>query len=151
VPFSFHTMTVEVPIKIVKIEDEGFHPHLQIQINDKDALVLVDTGASKTVFDLEVIKRFVDNLQSEVHDKFTTGLGTSSMVSHKAIIDKLDIGELEIVNWDAVLLDLSHVNNSYRQLGIDEIAGVIGCDLLVQFKARIDFSKSKLSLKVKTR
>jgi predicted aspartyl protease len=141
-------MTVKVPIDIIKIEDEGFHPHMSVKINDKDAVMLLDTGASKTVFDLEMIQLFIEGIESEVHDKFTTGLGTSSMVSHKAIINKLEIGNVEIFNWDAVLLDLSHVNNSYDQLGISQIAGVIGCDLLVQFKAKLDFDKSFLTLKV---
>ncbi|MBA3899617.1 MAG: clan AA aspartic protease [Bacteroidetes bacterium] len=141
-------MTIKVPLDVVKIEDEGFHPHLLVKINNKVAVMLVDTGASKTVFDLELIKKYIKNIASEVHDKFTTGLGTSSMVSHKATINKLEIGEMEIINWDAVLLDLSHVNNSYEQLGIQEIAGVIGSDLLVQFKAKVDFEKSILTLKV---
>jgi predicted aspartyl protease len=143
-------MAIVVPIDIIKIEDEGFHPHMKVKINNKTAVMLVDTGASKTVFDLELIKNYIKDLESEMHDKFTTGLGTSSMVSHKAIINKLEIGELEILNWDAVLLDLSHVNNSYEQLGIQQIAGVIGCDLLVAYKAKIDFNQSKISLKVQT-
>jgi predicted aspartyl protease len=143
-------MAIKIPLNIIQIEDEGFHPHFQIKINHKIANVLLDTGASKTVFDINLINNFIVGLESEIHDKLTTGLGTSSMVSHKAVINKLEIGKLEILDFDAVLLDLSHVNQSYGQLGIEPIAGVIGCDIMVQFKAKIDFEKSVLTMKIET-
>jgi predicted aspartyl protease len=139
-------MNVNIPLVIISIEEEGFHPHISVKINGKEAVLLLDTGASKTVFDMEMINHYIENFQPEAHDKFTTGLGTSSMESHKTIVDTLELGDITISNFDAVLLDLSHVNKSYELLGIPQITGVLGSDLLVELKAVINFSDNSLEL-----
>ncbi|HET6245270.1 MAG: aspartyl protease family protein [Bacteroidetes bacterium] len=142
-------MKIKIPLIIVAIEDEGFHPHIHIEINSIPAILLVDTGASKTVFDSHSINDYINDIQITMHDKLTTGLGTNSMISHKAIISKIAIGEIELLSYDAVLIDLSHVNESYECLGLPKIAGVLGSDLLMQFKGVVDFNKKELMLTLK--
>ncbi|OQA10334.1 MAG: hypothetical protein BWY67_01178 [Bacteroidetes bacterium ADurb.Bin397] len=46
-----------------------------------------------------------------------------------------------------VLLDLSHVNQSYEILKLKPVDGVIGGDLLKRYEAIIDYSKKTLVLK----
>ncbi|MDQ3192649.1 MAG: retroviral-like aspartic protease family protein [Bacteroidota bacterium] len=137
-------MKIKVPLNIVFIEDEGFHPHIDVEINAIAAVMLVDTGASKTVFNSQSIGNYIIDLQTSVHDKLTTGLGTNSMISHKTIVNSITIGKIEILNYDAVLIDLSHVNNSYEELGLPQIIGVLGSDLLMKYKSVIDFNKKEL-------
>jgi predicted aspartyl protease len=145
VPF-FCAMTVTIPLEIINIENEGFHPHISVKINGNSAVLLLDTGASKTVFDMEMLKQHIENMEAQAHDKFTTGLGTNSMMSHTTTIDLLELGEIQITEFDAVLLDLSHVNQSYEMLGVGKITGVLGSDLLVDLKATINFSENTLLL-----
>src|SRR6267378_1021205 len=97
-----------ISIKLLSIEDDGFHLQLKIRINGKPANVLVDTGASKTVFDKERVKKFKKK-KFDRHEKFSTGLGTSNMESHSTLISSIRIGKIEIKNYSAVLLDLHHV------------------------------------------
>jgi hypothetical protein len=139
-------MTFSIPIIIHEIEAEGFHPHTQIKINGQYVNMLLDTGASKTVFDSNAISSMIDNLELNPHDKLTTGLGTNSMESHFAEIGKLEIGEFFMENYVAVFLDLSHVNESYQHLEIPTIAGVLGSDFLVTLNAVVDFKEKKLVL-----
>ena len=119
---------------------------VQGHINDKAANLLIDTGASRTVFDLSRISNFIAQENFEAHDSLTTGLGTDSMQGHSVEIPHLKVGDLEIVNYSAFLLDLSHVNGTYDKMGMDAIDGVIGSDLLVRHKAVIDYPKKILSL-----
>jgi predicted aspartyl protease len=126
------------------IEEEGFHPHIEVKINNKAGVLLVDTGASKTVFDSGSIHHYIKNLETLQNDKLTTGLGTNSMISHKAIINRIAIGKLELFKFEAVLIDLSHVNNSYEQLNLPNINGVLGSDLLMKFRGVVDYNKKQL-------
>ena len=139
-------MKTKLPVRVLKIDEDGFHLAVTISINGKKANVIVDTGASRTVFDKERIKRFVKTPSKKLKGKLSSGLGTNSMESHHLSIKKLGLGKININDYSTVLLDLSHVNNSYRQLGIKEVEGVLGSDILRKFKAVIDYHKKCLRL-----
>ena len=49
-----------VPLTIIPIENDGFHLMVEGFINGKAARFLIDTGASRTVFDQERILDFFD-------------------------------------------------------------------------------------------
>jgi hypothetical protein len=49
-------------------------------------------------------------------------------------------------NYQAVAMNLSHVNYAYAQIGQKPIEGVLGSDLLKKYKAVIDYPKRKLYL-----
>ena len=138
-----------VPIQLLLIEEDGFHLMIQASINNRKARMLIDTGASKTVFDKDRLGRFVDENEFEPNEKLSTGLGTNSMKTHSIVIKKIQFGELIIKNFKTILLDLSHVNESYSKLGFPVIDGVLGSDVMMQYNARIDYKSKFLKLKWK--
>lgn len=140
-------MLTIIPFKILNIDNEGFHLLIKIHINRKIARIIVDTGASKTVFDKTRIEKFVAERNFDVHEKMSSGLGTNTMQSQTTRIRKIKIGEIEISDYRAVLLDLSHVNHSYEQIGLAPVDGVLGSDILLDYKAVIDYEKKLLKLK----
>jgi hypothetical protein len=135
-----------IPLKLLPIDNDGYHLQIKISINGKPANVLVDTGASRTVFDKKRIKKLVKNEKPEAHDKLSTGLGTNTMESHKIGLKKLKLGKTEIKDYSTILLDLTHVNQSYKQLKLKPIDGVIGSDLLHAYNAIIDYKRKILIL-----
>jgi hypothetical protein len=143
-----------IPLKFLMIEKEGIHLLMKIKINNKTARFIVDTGASQTVMDKNRIHHFVKEKQFEKHESLSTGLGTSNMESHIVKLKKIELGnfrkgqrkrKLENIAW--MLLDMSHVNYSYSQIGIKEIDGVLGGDILMKYNAVIDYEKKQMSLK----
>ncbi len=68
------------------------------------------------------------------------------MTSKKVLLSNLKLGELEIVDYDATILDLKHVNQSYEKLDLEPIDGIIGGDILTGYKAVIDYEKKELVL-----
>jgi len=140
-------MISKIPFKILAIGGEGFHLLVKININGKSAKIIIDTGASKTVFDKKRIEKFVTEKNFLEHDKLSSGLGTNNMSSHTTTIKKMKIGDVEILNYSTVLLDLSHVNNSYDQVGLGAVEGVLGSDILLAYNAIIDYEKKILKLK----
>jgi hypothetical protein len=135
-----------LPLKILYIEDDGCHLLIKAKINRKAASILVDTGASKTVFDKSRIERFVNEKEFRKMEHLSTGLGVSDMQTHAVLINRLQLGTLIINDFETILLDLSHVNFSYDKLNLPAIDGVLGNDLLMQYKAIVDYKTKKLKL-----
>ena len=140
-------MITSIPLKILDIAGDGYHLMIKVYINKKVANVIVDTGASKSVFDKTRIEKYVSDKTFEKHDSLSSGLGTNTMVSELVTIKKIKIGDLGIENYKTILLDLSHVNNSYEQIGLKHVDGVLGSDILLKYNAVIDYEKKILKLK----
>ncbi len=134
-------------IELLTIEDDGLHLIIESEVNDMKCRLLVDTGASRTVFDRTRIFNFVTEAELEHHDKLSTGLGTDSMPTSSTNLLKFKIGEIKIKNFQAILLDLSHVNSSYEKMGFHPIDGVLGSDVLNKYQAIIDYRKRRMTLR----
>jgi predicted aspartyl protease len=133
-------------LTLISIEGGGYHLGLNVYLNGKEAFLLVDTGASKTVLDKNQIEEFVKNPSIKLLNEKSTGLGTNSMEIHATEILNLEIGSKKIENITLPLVDLSHVNETYEKLDLKKIQGVLGSDLLYMFKAKIDYNKLELTL-----
>lgn len=140
-------MTETIPLKFLDIEGDGTHLLIKIKINGKVAKMLVDTGASRTVFDINRISRFTTEKEFDKNEMLSTGLGTNTMQSHNTVLKKIEIGKVKIKNFEAILLDLNHVNESYEKIGLGSIDGVLGGEILVNHKAIINYDKKILKLK----
>lgn len=137
----------KLKLKVQKIESGGYHLLSTVYINDKKAHVVIDTGASRTVMDSNRIETFLVSEKIRDTPHHSTGLGTSTMKSALVTLHNFRLGELLIKKAEVVLLDLSHVNQSYREAMLPEIDGVIGSDLLRKYRATISFEKKLITLK----
>lgn len=135
---------IEVPLQLLDIEGEGFHIMLKGTIHGKDANFLIDTGASRSVFDPNTISTFIDDLQFEKKEGMTAGVGSSDLESSTFQIDEFSLGELEIHDYEAVALDLENIHEMYGKLGLPRIDGIVGGDLLKRYKAVINYRSKKL-------
>lgn len=139
-------MTYTLPLVVQPIENDGFHLLTTILINDKKALVIIDTGASRSVFDETRIVNFLENQEFTNHEKLSSGLGTNTMTSKKTILKYLDLNGLKIMDYEATILNLHHVNQSYEKIGLSPIDGILGGDILTEYHAVIDYKNAKLDL-----
>jgi len=131
------------------IENDGFHLKISIKINGKKACLILDTGASRTVFDETRIANFIGNDTLKKHDRLSTGLGTATMTSKKVTLKKIQLGNLVIKDYQATILDLQHVNQSYLKLDLDPVDGVLGGDILNDYQAVIDYKNEALVLNMR--
>ena len=137
-----------IDLNVLPIEDDGFHIFVRALINGIEANLLIDTGASRTVFDQDRIRQFVpEGTVFEKLDKLSTGLGTNTMESHWITLNEFCLGEATLKNYRAVTLDMQHVTRSYEMLGIPPIDGVIGGDLLVELGAVVDYNKKVMKIR----
>ena len=144
-------MILKVPLTIATLEAEGFHLFIKGHINKKKVNLLLDTGASKTVFDINRISRFIRKSKKNYNsfESRSTGLGTNTMESQFTTAKEFRISELVLPDYCVILLNMAHVNESYATLGIDPIDGVLGSDILMKYSAVIDYKKKLLKLRIR--
>lgn len=137
-----------IALQIIDLHQDGFHPLIDVSVFGKTFLLVLDTGASKTAFDKNMLLEADKNVVVTISDTLSTGLGTNTMVSEKAIINNFYIGSLLIDEFEAAVLDLSTINIAYKQLGHPEVLGVLGGDVLMKYRAVIDYGERVLKLKI---
>lgn len=137
---------IEVSLQLLDIEREGFHIMVEGTIHGKEASFLVDTGASRSVFDPKTIATFIDDPTFEKKEGITAGVGSSDLESATFQIGLLTIGDMEIRDYEAVALDLENIHEMYAKLGLPHIDGIIGGDLLRRHKAIINYKAKKMRL-----
>jgi len=142
-------MTISIPLQIIDLHDDGFHPLLEITLFGKAFIMVLDTGASKTAFDRTALFEANETTDILASDRLSTGLGTNSMESFTAIISGMFIGSLPIADFEAAVLDLSTINIAYSQMGHPQVLGVLGGDILMKYKAVIDYGKQVVKLKTR--
>lgn len=138
---------VEIDIDASEIEEGNYHLFLSAKAGRKKVRLLLDTGASKTVFDLAQIQEF-SGKKNEIHRTESVGLGAEKVETALFNLSSLSIGELKIKNPEIAILDISHVNEAYKMAGMPIIQGILGSDILMKTSAIIDFGKLKLKLKL---
>ena len=121
-------MTI-IPLTLLNLQDDGFHLLVEVVVFDHRFKAVLDTGASKTVFDKTTIEQYANHEHILLSEHLSTGLGTNSMESYTLSIPELKIGDLSLIDYKVALLDLSMINSAYEMLEIEPILGVIGGDL----------------------
>ena len=140
-----NTQTI-IPLQILDLQDNGFHPLVEVSVFGKPFTLVLDTGASKTAFDQTMLLLAETDAIVTISDMVSTGLGTNDMISSTATVSNLYIGDLLIDEFEVAVLDLSTINIAYRQLGHPEVLGVLGGDILMKYKAVIDYGARQLLL-----
>ncbi|MBM3405317.1 MAG: clan AA aspartic protease [Bacteroidetes bacterium] len=144
-------MVYKIPLEIITIDFMGYHLKTSAIIEGIPGSMVVDTGASMSVIDSNRIHLFLpeDRHDFEPNPNLSTGLGTDSMESRIASLQTLSIGDLMIHDLMIVLIDLQHINASFSKLGLPPVDGVIGGDLLMRFKATINYPNRLLTLRTR--
>ena len=136
----------KVPLELINLHDNGFHLLVEVVVFGQSFHAVLDTGASKTVFDKATIEKHMKEGELLISDRLSTGLGTNTMESHTIIIPVLKIGKFKLKNFEAAVLDLSAIKQAYSSLNLPPVIGVLGGDILYRFKAIINYKKLHLKL-----
>lgn len=135
-----------LPIEIFHMDDNGCHLFVKANINrKKNCWLIIDTGASKTVFAKDLFKDSIEIVESENKIK-SSGINSENIESNFCIIKKLSLNEFIIKDYSSILMDLSHINQLYKALLNRKIWGLIGGDFLLKYYAKIDYKSRKIIL-----
>jgi hypothetical protein len=112
---------------------------VKVEINKKAALMILDTGSSRTILD----SRIVDPDSLEPHRPVSVGKG-SGISDDGARWGKatLQVGTHLFRNHRVVVLDMRDVSRNYQQ----QIDGLLGQDVLCEFdRVVLDFGRRKIA------
>ncbi|MGB1268124.1 MAG: retropepsin-like aspartic protease [Flavobacteriaceae bacterium] len=121
------------------------HYKVTAHINGIKGKFIVDTGASNTCIDQELIEYF--KLISEASDTKAAGAGATGMETQLAKNNSLKIGKWKSKKNSIVVFDLSHVNEALTNHNSKSVHGIIGADILKKGNAVIDYKNNFLFLK----
>lgn len=142
-------MKIKIPLQIVELEDENFHLVVNSAFEDKTTgFWVVDTGASKTVFDKN-LENFYTPEEESADQLHTAGIGEKPIETTIANLHPFSLGKLYVENLKVALLDLSHINQLYSKATSLKICGLLGGDFLMKHRAIINYRKKTMVLHTK--
>ena len=139
-------MKIKIPLHLIELEDDNYHLVVESVLPDKTTgYWVVDTGASKTVFDKNLSENFreVESAHEEIH---TAGIGEKPLESFIGCLNPFTLGKLKVGQLRVALLDLSHLNKFYSKATNLKICGLLGSDFMLNHNAVIDYKNKHLVL-----
>lgn len=138
-------MLRKIPFQIVELEGKSYHIVVEGKIGDKEITLIVDTGASRTIFD----SSFASTMSKTLFGNdipIATGLMAEQIPVEMIAIPCLTLAKHSFENINALTADLSAINVVYNKITGKKIDGLIGCDFLLDHIKSIDFKKRCLVL-----
>lgn len=137
--------SISIPLKLINLQDDGFHLLMEVVVFKKKHFAVLDTGASRSVFDKALIEQHLAETL-EVSDEINAATLFTTTTTIQATIPELKIGKLKIKDYHTVAFDLQSVSETYQQFGHPPIASIIGGDILMEYKASINYATLELIL-----
>ncbi len=138
--------SVAIPLQFLELDEGSIHVVVQGSVNGFACSMILDTGASRTVADLAFVNEVFPEMELEVNEQPSAGLGTNTMESHFFMAEEIWVGDKELPGQLLAALDLSHVNQTYEMLGLPTAHIILGSDILKAHKAIIDYGSKQLIL-----
>jgi len=138
-----------IPLTLINLNDDGFHLLVEIVVYGQKHFAVLDTGASRSVFDAGFTAKYNSSPISEhevpADETFATTLFSTSNTA-LANFPQLKIGRMVLTDYTVVALDLASVNEAYSLLGHPAVVGIIGGDILFSHQAKINYETFKMTL-----
>jgi hypothetical protein len=122
----------------------GCHIFTSIRIFKKTYAALVDTGATASVFDVNLVQEKVGEENTQALTDKAGGVGNSAMDMHIAEL-KFTMGKKKF-NQPVALIDFTHIHATYEMHKLPKFHFIIGNDILLGSKAIINYSAKTISL-----
>ena len=136
-----------IPLNLIELDDQSYHLLIKASINSIPLNLIIDTGASKTVFDRKILEESLPAHESEIQNIRSSGIMADNIDSKMGIADIFRIGDLELNGYPVVMIDLDAINKLYLKIAGKKIHGLLGSDFLFEWDAIIDYKKLVLILR----
>ncbi len=128
------------------MHDGGGQVFIEAKLLGKKIRLLIDTGASHTIFDHKRLRRKFPQLEFTEERRQSSGFQAQIADSHEVMVHGLSIGKLSVAEFKAGTINLAYVNETYKELGIKPIDGILGFEILARYRAMIDLTTYMLHL-----
>lgn len=135
-----------ISLKKVELDAQGSHLLVEcsIQPHIPSAYLILDTGASKSVFDPSYLQ---EQEYTHIETEHIESSQLTEMISGTIIsIHSFCIAGNEYSNFEALAMSLAHVNSIYGQYISHPIVGLLGGDFLSKHQAVISYKQLQLKI-----
>ncbi len=139
----------EIPFQLVTLEyDANVMPIVEAWLDDRAIRMVLDTGASHTCVDRDLVKPLLREKNVREEDSNAVmGLGGRRLSHTICRLPLLRIGDIEWHDYKVVAVRMRNINKMLAWLGLPAIGGLLGCDLLQTSHAVLDFDRLCLCLR----
>lgn len=140
---------IEIPLQIIELEKDNYHLLVEGEFQNKTpSYWIIDTGASKSVLDIN-LSPYYEIMESDNEDDYhSAGINQEMMATQVGKMFFMKFGELEITNQKVALIDLKHVNEIYGKYTSNQITGLMGGDILMQYKCIINYEFKTIQFQI---
>lgn len=128
------------------IDNDGFHLLAELSINGLKANAIIDTGASRSVLDINRVPHYLGDADLVHEDRMITGVGPKQLETKSVQIHTVGLGELFLWDVQAVVVDLTSINKAYAIFDLPRVDMVLGGDILTSLGAVIDYNSRQIHL-----
>ncbi len=137
-------MPKSIPFKLVELEPESYHMLVDATINGEPVKLILDSGASRSVLD----KIYDSGERIEgISDTVAVGFMSDNVNIELASIPDLLVAGVKFSDFPIALADLSSLRELYKNITGLSVAGLLGCDFLVQNVSSINLGSKKIFIK----
>lgn len=137
----------KLPITFQQLEGDGYHIFTEIKLQGDTLFALIDTGASKTVFSNSVIENYPQIEILEIDDdSIAAGIGEGNVEARLAKFPLIELGRAKIYDLHCGLINLGHVAETYKAMGLKPFDVIIGGDVLKLLNAEISYKHNYIKL-----
>jgi hypothetical protein len=140
-------MISNLPLEIIELDDASFHILVHGSINGLSCNLIVDTGASRTVFDRNYFENSVEIFDVRSEDLRTAGIMADHIETLQAKASEFRLDGFSVKDMTILLIDLAGINDLYESVTGKSIHGLLGSDFFFRYHAVIDFGHSLLRLR----
>ncbi|GEM_PF-1599440 len=137
-----------IPLNVLSFNGKGCHLLVKANIGGYGFNLLIDSGATLSFFDIERVKKVYPNSPIKKYNHFCTGIGATEIDAWEVRVEEIVLNDLVINSRDVILIDFTSLNYAYARFDMPRIDGVIGGDILWEYRARIDYKNKYLELQL---
>lgn len=124
-------------------ENAGYHLFVKAYLDgEKEISLVVDTGASKSVFDPELLAEYTETQEQKVQSMSVN----AELEMGVGCIRSFTLGDIEKKDMLVGLTSLEAINTMYETMFGRKIWGLLGSDFLMEHKAIINYETGTMSL-----
>ncbi len=136
-----------IPVKLIELDNQSFHLLIEAKINNIPLNLIIDTGASRTVFDRKILEGSLAGKEIDMNNMQSAGIMAEQIESRMAVAEVFRIGDLKLKDYPVIMIDLDAINKLYLKVAGEKIHGLLGSDFLLKMKAIIDYKKLVLIIR----
>ncbi|MDA3911922.1 MAG: hypothetical protein PF448_11270 [Bacteroidales bacterium] len=141
-------MLTIIPLKKISLPPNGLHLWLSLSAPDlpSGSGVIIDTGASQTVFDPDIMGNYLSDIRENTETDFASGVNAMIEKTEFGYINEPIIGAQKCKDLSVGIMSLEHIRSIYSEFFGLNLCGLIGSDFLQKYSAKIDYKLSNLTL-----